>query len=109
MHRPPEDIWYIIPAAEAHGRKLIRLYPGLPTRDREHYREAWHLLREAARMSEETDVCGDDASNDDPTNTSETAPRLPRNAMERVQAAMRFAKAQPERGGARLEKRSEEV
>ncbi len=41
----PCDTWYIIPARNAVGKKIIGLFPHHPSRGRyEKYREAWHLL-----------------------------------------------------------------
>jgi len=42
----PEDVWYIIPENLVRGRQLMSL--SSPAGKFEQYREAWHLLREAA-------------------------------------------------------------
>jgi hypothetical protein len=44
----PEDTCYILPVREVVGRELLNFRPkGYPRRDIwDHYREAWHLLRE---------------------------------------------------------------
>lgn len=46
----PEDGWYIVPAKLIWGQKSICL--GSPAGRFEQYREAWHLLREAAACEE---------------------------------------------------------
>jgi hypothetical protein len=40
----PEDLWYIIPAAEIQGQGSIALYPKLKRSKYGRYREAWRLL-----------------------------------------------------------------
>lgn len=47
-----EDTWYIIPAEEVQGKKVITLFPNSKTAKYEKYREAWDLLREAAEDAE---------------------------------------------------------
>ncbi len=46
----PHDAWYLIPVDALGGRKFIRVYPGEKKNPRaglfEHYREAWHLLKD---------------------------------------------------------------
>lgn len=49
----PEDSWYIIPAALIRGKRSITLFPNSKKALYEPYREAWHLLREAAGGAEE--------------------------------------------------------
>ena len=92
----PTDTWYIIPAALIQGMKWVTLQPDLPASKYEPYREAWHLLREAIAAKEGID---EDAS--DPKEMAEAEPaeeraidpaRLPRNALERMQASFRFLK-----------------
>jgi len=99
-----EDAWYIVPAAEIRGMKSISL--STPGGKYEPYREAWHLLREAAAVSEEAKVSSGDTQ-------AEAAPAMrpaasfPRNALERVEAAMNFARSQLERGTVRPDKTDE--
>ncbi len=85
----PEDAWYIIPAKVIRGNKSIRLYPKLPTARYEKYREAWHLLRQAAQLSEEPETLAEKAP-------ALTAPerRFPTNALERMEAVANFVRRQ---------------
>ena len=101
-----EDSWYIIPASVIHGKRAIVLNPNLPTAKYEKYREAWHLLREAAQLGEqaesastpaETESCADGPANEPAAR--EPAPcALPATAMGRMQASMRFFRRSLERG-----------
>lgn len=50
----PEDLWYIIPAKMVAGLGYVTLCSNSEEAKFEEYREAWHLLREAAGMNEET-------------------------------------------------------
>ena len=50
----PEDVWYLIPAKKLAGRGYVTLCSNSGEANFEEYREAWHLLREAAGMDEET-------------------------------------------------------
>jgi len=50
----PEDVWYIIPAKKLAGRGYLTLCSNAREANFEEYREAWHLLREAAGVEEET-------------------------------------------------------
>jgi hypothetical protein len=77
----PEDAWYIIPAKLIHGKECIMLYPNSQTAKYEQYREAWELLREAVGMKEE-----------DASAVEEPVDRIPGNAMERMDASMKFVK-----------------
>jgi hypothetical protein len=80
----PEDAWYIIPAKAIRGMKSISLltqggkYEG--------YREAWHLLREAAEAGEASET---EAGTVTPV---VAAGRFPTNAVERMEAAANFAR-----------------
>jgi len=67
------------------------LHPGSPSAKYEEYREAWHLMREALDKKEEI--------KEDANNVEEPAEpeRLPRTAMERMEASFRFVKRQLER------------
>ena len=81
----PEDAWYLIPAKLIHGKECITLYPNSPTAKYELYREAWHLMREAAGIKEEA---GGEAEGEDP----KAVEGIPRNAVERMEASLRFIK-----------------
>ena len=59
-----EDVWYILPALEVQGKKTITLFPKSPKAKYEKYREAWHLLRQAAGGSEEVVEQGTEAMED---------------------------------------------
>jgi len=37
-----EDLWYLIPAKDVQGKKVVTLYPNSKTAKYEKYREAWH-------------------------------------------------------------------
>ena len=80
----PDDAWYIIPAKLIQGQECIALYPNLPTAKYEPFREAWHLLREAARIKEE--------DSEIEAKEEGEVERIPRNAMERMEASFRFVK-----------------
>jgi hypothetical protein len=41
----PADVWYIIPAAQVLGKKLVALIPGSEISKYRRYKEAWDLLR----------------------------------------------------------------
>jgi len=87
----PADVWYIIPARVIHGKGCLTLYPDSTTAKYERYREAWHLMREAIAAKEATE---EDASGADVPPEPE---RMPRNALERVEATFRFVKRHSER------------
>ncbi len=50
----PKDIWYIIPAEVATKKIAIRVSPGNARNQYEHYREAWHLLRDYGKTAPPT-------------------------------------------------------
>ena len=50
----PEDAWYLVPAKAICGMKMISLASSQGRY--EEYREAWHLLREAAACEEEPEA-----------------------------------------------------
>jgi hypothetical protein len=83
----PADAWYIIPAEIVQGKRSIAFYPNSPTSKHEPYREAWHLLREAAELKDHAgEIDAKDAS-------AEQAPR--RNRMEgRMLASFNFVRRQ---------------
>jgi PD-(D/E)XK endonuclease len=93
----PADTWYIIPAKLIQGKERLTLYPNSPTAKYEPYREAWELLREAIRMKkppaevaehEEKDPAQQDPAQEDPN----AAEKIPRNAVERMEAAFEFVR-----------------
>ena len=51
-----EDVWYIIPAKLIRGLKSISLCTEGDEAKYEEYREAWHLLREASGLGEESEA-----------------------------------------------------
>ena len=87
----PEDAWYIIPAKLVRGLKSISLCTVGGEAKYEEYREAWHLLRQAAAVSEAA------AEVEEPAATPEPAPRFPRNALERMEASANFVRRWMER------------
>lgn len=86
----PADTWYILPAALIQGMKWVTVQPDSPNSKYEPYREAWHLLREAIAMKEETKNDASDAGE------STEPERSPRNALERMEASFRFMKTRLE-------------
>jgi hypothetical protein len=99
----PEDLWYIIPAKEIRGLKSISLCTGESGEGKyEKYREAWERLREktdsqatktesdtTATGSQPTKITLDGAAREAPSGAAEN---FPRNALERVQASMNYAR-----------------
>jgi hypothetical protein len=85
-----EDTWYIIPAKLIHGKESITLYPNSPTTKYEQYREAWELLREAVGEK-------DEALAEPEEESPKALEGIPRNAMERMAASVRFMRRQWER------------
>jgi hypothetical protein len=63
------------------------LHPDSQTGEYEGYREAWHLLREAAEVGE-----GSETSAEETTAPVAASGRFPRNAVERMEAAANFAR-----------------
>ena len=92
----PDDAWYIIPAQLIQGKECIALFPQSPTAKYEPYREAWELLREAVMKQEANQEPGE-VMRDDASAVEEPAPRFPRNALERMEASLRFARKHWER------------
>jgi hypothetical protein len=68
-----------------HGKECITLFPNSRTAKYEPYREAWELLREAVVMKEEA------------SEVEEAAERIPRNAMQRMEASFKFVRRHWER------------
>jgi len=87
-----EDAWYIIPEKVVRGMQSISLFPRSDDAKYEPYREAWKLLRggpDPGVAEQPEQGAGGGAA-------AEAAPRFPRNALERVEAAMNFARRQME-------------
>lgn len=82
----PKDVWYIIPARLVQGKEAIALYPHSKTAKYEPYREAWHLLREAAGLDNEENQTAEQPVVTQPTAT------LPNSALARVQASMNYVR-----------------
>jgi hypothetical protein len=103
----PEDVWYIVPAEKIRNKGSMMLASNAPQALYEPYREAWHLLREAAAVGEEAESDAEAAAVEEAP-AVESAAGPPGNALERMQAAMNFFKNQLERGGVCPPKESEE-
>ena len=108
----PEDVWYIIPARLVFGLKSISLCTEGGEAKYEEYREAWSLLRKASEVAEPESDTASASENSDPSNigkdgpidnphppnttegepSSDEAPRLPWNGLERMQAAFGYYK-----------------
>jgi hypothetical protein len=86
----PEDVWYIIPVRDIRGRECMSLCSNSTRNENEKYREAWHLLREAAE--------GEAREARAQEKIAPVAPsgRFPTNAVERMEAAANFARRQLE-------------
>jgi hypothetical protein len=91
----PEDVWYIIPAKKLAGRGYVTLCSDSEGANFEEYREAWHLLREAAGIEEETAAVHPEES------TAEAEEDAMRPAVQRVQNSFDFVRRQLEKGGRR--------
>jgi hypothetical protein len=84
----PEDAWYIIAAKAIRGMKSISLLT--QGGKYEKYREAWHLLREAAELGGEGESCAEE------TAAVAEAGRFPTTALGRMEAAADFVRRQME-------------
>ena len=120
----PEDVWYIIPAKQIRGLKSISLCTPGDGAKYEPYREAWHLLKEAAQGEAVNDpVASEDEQIDHPSNTAlrlrsgqapggaadeSPQPRFPSGAMGRMQASFDYVRRCMERSGTAPPKRDEE-
>ena len=102
----PDDVWYIIPASVIRGLESISLYPHSPTAKYEQYREAWHLLQEAAGCEEDpllpkTGRSGaptpSPTASDDEGAAADLTPMG--TATQRMQNAFDFVRRQMEKGG----------
>lgn len=130
----PEDVWYIIPAKEVLGRRSISLCTETGEAKYEPYREAWHLLREAAGMREESEDPSFDklgagfvatpARSRAPSDEEGSAEglgeggaklgagslaKVPPGALGRMKASMNFFRRQLERGDVMPEEQDEET
>ena len=79
----PEDAWYIVPAKLIRGQQTICL--ASPQGRYEEYREAWHLLREAAACEEMEEP--------------ETQPSAEGPTATRMRASFNFIRNYLEKGG----------
>jgi len=112
----PEDVWYIIPAKKLAGRGCVTLCSNSGEANFEEYREAWHLLREAAGTAEvessEDPLLATAARNGAPTpgqpgeggacgeESGTEAEEMPMGpAVRRMQNAFDFVRRQLEKGG----------
>jgi hypothetical protein len=86
----PEDVWYIIPVREIRGRECVSLCSESKHNKNEKYREAWHLLREAAELGGDREGYAEE-----PAAVAE-AGRFPTNAVGRMEAAADFVRRQME-------------
>jgi hypothetical protein len=98
----PEDVWYIIPVRDIGGRECMSLCSSSTRNENEKYREAWHLLREAAEGEASESGAEETAA------PVATAGRFPRNALERMEAAANFARRQLEGNYLRPQKERED-
>jgi hypothetical protein len=89
----PEDVWYIVPAKKLAGRGDVTLCSNSGEANFEEYREAWHLLREATGMEEETEAPHPEES----AAETEEVPTGP--GVQRVQNAFDFFRRQLGKGG----------
>jgi hypothetical protein len=86
-------VWYIIPAKKLAGRGNVTLCSNSGEANFEEYREAWHLLREATGMEEETAA----PHPEERAGETEEVPTGP--GVQRVQNAFDFFRRQLEKGG----------
>jgi hypothetical protein len=98
-----EDAWYIIPAKVIRGMKSISLLT--EGGKYEKYREAWHLLREAAELSGDSK---DEGCAEEPAAVEESG-RFPTTALGRMEEAADFVRRQMEGRGGDIRKRSDDV
>jgi hypothetical protein len=99
----PEDVWYIIPVRDIRGRECMSLCSNSTRNENEKYREAWHLLREAAEVGEAREIEAETAA------PVAAAGRFPTNAVERMEAAANFARRQMESRNVDTRKRSDDI
>jgi hypothetical protein len=99
-----EDVWYIIPAKLIRGLKSISLCTDDGEAKYEQYREAWHLLKEASGLVEETEdpLLATSARSGAPSNSLDCdeqgqTPMGP--GVARMQQAFNFFRHYLEKGG----------
>jgi len=100
----PEDAWYIVPVDKFAGRVTLILCSNSGEAKYEAYREAWHLLREAAECGEENQASAEETSVVEPV----ASPHPPKDAVGRLEASMNYFKRYLERSGVYREKPSDE-
>lgn len=101
----PEDVWYIIPASKIRGKESVGLCSKSKHAKYEEYREAWHLLREASEVNDDTQTCGEDSPTVESVGEHGAGPA--EGALGRLEAAGNFFKQQLERSGVVRPKRSD--
>ncbi len=89
----PEDVWYINPAKKLAGQGNVTLCSNSKEANFEEYREAWHVLREAAGMEEETPTPRPEDS------AAESEEVLSGPGVQRVQNSFDFFRRQLGKGG----------
>jgi hypothetical protein len=99
----PADAWYFIPLKLIRGKRSIMLHPDSQTGEYEEYREAWHLLREAAEVGEASESGGEAVA------PAAASGRFPTNAFERMEAVANFVRQQMEGRNANMRKRSDDI
>lgn len=97
-----EDAWYIIPAKQIRGLKSISLCTQGSEAKYEGYREAWHLLREASGIGEETQGIEGSAE-------VESIAGPPTSALGRLETAANYFKRYLEQGNVLRQKQNEDV
>jgi len=109
-----EDVWYIIPADKVKGKESVGIGSDSKWAKYETYREAWNLLREAAKAGEEAESAG--APEDVPEDALEHVPKeawpaaAPAGgALARMEECFKFARQHFERSGIYMPKRDEET
>ena len=79
------DAWYILPFKVFQGKRSLAFYPNSPKARYENYREAWHLLHQAAGTTESPET-----ASSEPPREEKAAPQFSSPALARMQAAGRF-------------------
>jgi PD-(D/E)XK nuclease superfamily protein len=105
----PEDAWYIVPVDKFAGRVTLILCSNSGEAKYEEYREAWHLLREAAQSSQDeasegTQACAEETPVVEPA----VSHSPPRDAVGRLEASMNYVRRYLERSGVYREKPGDE-
>ncbi len=115
----PEDVWYIVPAEKLRKRGTMIIGSDSKQALYEEYREAWHLLREAAGSGLKSEdpllatparsgapAAGQASAKSGAGQAAGAAAKYPENVLDRVRASMEFARRQL--GLARPEGRDED-